>query len=263
MQKFNLHTHTERCGHALGLDEQYIKAAIKGGFQVLGFSDHIPFKGVNKPSDRMNLEEFNNYIQSLKSLKKKYESQIDLKIGLEVEYFEDREEEIVNLYKQVDYLILGQHCKYIDYEYDIYCSDEDVEAYVEAIEKGLATRMFTYLAHPDYCMLGRRDYNKTCEEAAHRIAKASLKYDVPLELNLKGKLYGTFLYKNTLTNQSFESIAYPFIPFWEVIAQYNCKVVYGYDAHHPLSLVDREQEKQMFNMVKHLDLNIIDSIKLK
>lgn len=263
MQTFNIHTHTERCGHARGLDEQYIDAAIKGGFKVLGFSDHIPFKGVNKPDDRMHSEEFDNYVNSLKSLKIKYESQIDLKIGLEVEYLGDREEEISSLYKQVDYMILGQHCKYIGYEFDIYCNDDDVMAYTEAIEKAMSTGMFTYLAHPDYYMLGRREYNNVCEEAAHRIAKASLKYDVPLELNLKGQLYGKFTYKNTLTDQTFESIAYPFILFWRIIAQYNCKVVYGYDAHQPLSLVDRKQEIKMFEMIKHLNLNIIDSIKLK
>ncbi len=29
MQKFNYHTHTERCGHAQGNDEAYVLEAIK------------------------------------------------------------------------------------------------------------------------------------------------------------------------------------------------------------------------------------------
>ena len=36
-----LHTHTKRCGHAFGADEEYVQAAIDAGIKVLGFSDHI------------------------------------------------------------------------------------------------------------------------------------------------------------------------------------------------------------------------------
>ena len=37
--KVNYHTHTSRCGHATGTDEQYVCAAIRQGFDELGFSD--------------------------------------------------------------------------------------------------------------------------------------------------------------------------------------------------------------------------------
>lgn len=39
----NYHTHTSRCGHAVGEDEEYVINAIKSGIKVLGFSDHVPF----------------------------------------------------------------------------------------------------------------------------------------------------------------------------------------------------------------------------
>ena len=39
----NYHTHTSRCGHAGGTDEEYVLAAIEAGWQVLGFSDHMPW----------------------------------------------------------------------------------------------------------------------------------------------------------------------------------------------------------------------------
>lgn len=42
--KTNYHTHTTRCMHAVGSDEEYVLSAIKGGFQILGFSDHTPWK---------------------------------------------------------------------------------------------------------------------------------------------------------------------------------------------------------------------------
>ena len=38
----NYHTHTTRCHHATGSDEEFVLSAIKGGYQELGFSDHTP-----------------------------------------------------------------------------------------------------------------------------------------------------------------------------------------------------------------------------
>ena len=40
----NFHTHTRRCMHASGSDEDYVLAAIEAGYEVLGFSDHTPWK---------------------------------------------------------------------------------------------------------------------------------------------------------------------------------------------------------------------------
>lgn len=42
MNKNNYHTHTTRCFHAIGKDEEYVKAAIQANIKELGFSDHTP-----------------------------------------------------------------------------------------------------------------------------------------------------------------------------------------------------------------------------
>ena len=42
--KTNYHTHTTRCHHATGSDEEFVLSAIKGGYQEIGFSDHTPWK---------------------------------------------------------------------------------------------------------------------------------------------------------------------------------------------------------------------------
>ena len=73
MKKCNYHTHTYRCMHACGSDEDYVISAIKGGYQVLGFSDHAPW---NYESDfvahmRMPLVQFHEYAESIRKLKEK------------------------------------------------------------------------------------------------------------------------------------------------------------------------------------------------
>ena len=73
--KANYHTHTARCGHAKGADEDYVRAAIDGGFELLGFSDHMPWpyaSGFTNPGVRMALSRMDEYLASAARLREKY-----------------------------------------------------------------------------------------------------------------------------------------------------------------------------------------------
>ena len=74
----NYHTHTTRCLHATGSDEEFVLSAIKGGYQELGFSDHTPWKyHTDYVSDiRMTPEQLPGYVESLRWLQEKYKDQI-------------------------------------------------------------------------------------------------------------------------------------------------------------------------------------------
>ena len=65
---YNYHTHTYRCGHARGKDEDYALAAIEAGYKVLGFSDHGPYHNYPDKSTRMNWDEFEGYVESINYL---------------------------------------------------------------------------------------------------------------------------------------------------------------------------------------------------
>lgn len=263
-QTFNLHTHTARCGHGEGLDLQYIRSAIDAGFQMLGFSEHIPYVEMRLPNCRMFYEQKNEYISSIRKLQQEYSSQIEIKVGYEIEYMEDYYDHIMYMKQDCDYMILGQHCKYIGYEYDCYCSDEDVLTYAGQIESALERDFITYIAHPDYYMLGRRSFSKACEEAAHRIAKASIKHDIPLEINLNGFHYGKKNYRFYHEPDMLEErYAYPFREFWEIAASYGCKVLFGYDAHSPIALLESDRELKANELLKGIPLNFVQTIQLK
>lgn len=268
-QNFNLHTHTYRCGHAAGTDEQYIQSAIEAGIEILGFSDHMPYPQLHLPGCRMEYAQAEEYRTTMQRLKKKYEKDITILCGYEAEYLPDTKDLVKELYDQVDYLILGQHFKYIKgtefYDYDCYNNDEDVVEYVNLLEEAAATNMFTYIAHPDYFMLGRRVFSKTCQESATRIAQISLQYDLPLELNLNGPHYGTheYLIKESQGDRVTTSVAYPFYDFWKIISRYQCKVCFGYDAHTPLMFQEQKHERQATKIVEDLHLNFIEEIQIK
>ena len=78
--------HTYRCKHAGDEREiEYVKRAIELGAGRITFTDHAPFPG-NPFGHRMQMEELDDYIDTLVSLRDKYAGQIDIKIDLETEF---------------------------------------------------------------------------------------------------------------------------------------------------------------------------------
>ena len=61
--KVNYHTHTYRCKHAGGTEEDYIKAAIENDFDIIGISDHAPFPDYDF-GYRMDYCELDEYINT-------------------------------------------------------------------------------------------------------------------------------------------------------------------------------------------------------
>lgn len=70
----NYHTHTPRCRHAVGNEEEYIAFALERGLRILGFSDHTPyiFPDGYYSSFRMRPEEAEGYFETVRGLRDKY-----------------------------------------------------------------------------------------------------------------------------------------------------------------------------------------------
>ena len=70
----NYHSHTWRCQHAGGTEEEYVRQAIETGFSVLGFADHSPWPYASDfVSDmRMRLDQFADYERTVRGLAARY-----------------------------------------------------------------------------------------------------------------------------------------------------------------------------------------------
>ena len=141
---YNYHTHTRRCGHAVGTDEEYVVNAIKAGIKILGFSDHAPYKEPN-PSERMNYNQYGDYVASIEHLREKYKDQIKILLGLEIEYFPSQIEDLVSYRNKMDYLILGQHMSEIDGRNNYYIKKPYVETVLNKIIWNLGDNLNSYL----------------------------------------------------------------------------------------------------------------------
>jgi len=82
----NLHTHTTYCDGKLSAEEM-IKAAIEKGGGSIGFSEHsyVPFD----EEYSMSLYDTPHYIDEINNLMEKYAGEIDVFLGMEIDYFTD------------------------------------------------------------------------------------------------------------------------------------------------------------------------------
>ena len=257
--KVNYHTHTKRCHHAFGSDEEYILAAIKGGYKVLGFSDHSPWKYDSDFTGRirMPLSDFEDYYTSLTRLKEKYKDQIENKIGLECEYFPKYLDWLKGFVEEynLDYIIMGNHFYRSD-EYGPYyghaCSDNEMLTnYVDDCINAMKTGMYAYLAHPDLFMRAREEFDDFTKKEARRLCESCKEMGVVIEYNLEG----------IKTVNRWGKISYPSPDFWMIASEVGNKAIVGIDAHDPESLENDGEFEDAVAMLKSLNIEIVEDIE--
>ena len=220
----NYHTHTIRCNHAQGTEEEYIERAIDIGLKVLGFSDHVPqpYPAGYTSNIRMGMNELPDYVSTLLSLREKYKGKIDILIGFEVEYTRAYFDTLMAELRKypVDYLIQGQHFvpdevngRYVGFKTD---DEENLKNYVDFTIEGMLTGVFTYLAHPD--LINYKGDDEIFQRHMKRLVEASLELSIPLEINMYG-----FLDRRN----------YPCDRFFKMASDMGASFVIGCDAHRP------------------------------
>lgn len=105
--RVDLHNHTILCNHANGTVEEYIKKAIELEIDVYGFTDHAPMNF--DPKYRMAIEHKEFYESTILHFKKKYEKDINILLGYEVDFMQNIPmlDEVLNA--KIDYLIGSIH----------------------------------------------------------------------------------------------------------------------------------------------------------
>lgn len=247
--KSNYHTHTSRCHHAYGSEEEYIRCAIDRGLNTLGFSDHSPyfFPGDYYSKFRMRPEELDGYVQTLTALREKYRRKIQLHIGLETEYYPAYWKELMSFLRDhpVEYLILGQHfagnephCLYSGNATD----DADVlKQYCRMLMDGMQTGVYTYIAHPD--LINYVGSARIYREHMGEVIREAKSCGIPLEINLLGIA---------------EQRQYPCRKFLEMAAQENLPMILGIDAHRPEAIADTETENAALHLAEEFSIPIIE-----
>ncbi len=249
----NYHTHTIRCRHARGSERDYIETALAAGLTTLGFSDHCPqyFTGAYYSDFRMHPEQLEDYFTTLTALREEYRDRIQIKIGLETEYYPAFFDSFLTHVKEYpcDYLLLGQH--FLDNEsadgqlkrYSGAKSEDPayLRDYVNQVCAAMKTGYFTYFAHPDL-------QNFVGDDAVYhreyrRLITCAMENGVPLEINMLG-IQG--------------NRHYPHPKFWALAGELGADVVIGCDAHDPDALNAPATYEKARAMVDNYALHLVE-----
>ena len=251
----NYHTHTPRCNHAWGKEEEYVNCALEAGLQILGFSDHTPyvFPGDYYSRFRMRPEQLEDYVSAVLKVRSQFQGQIEIPLGLELEYYPAHLPNLLPLLKDqpLDYLILGQH--FVSHEIGDHYSgfptaDKHIlERFCNQVIDAMHSGLFTYFAHPDILNYAGDD-RRFWQEQIRRICREAKQCGIPLEINLLGML---------------ELKHYPNNFFWEIAAEEGCDVILGRDAHEPKQLLMTEYEDHGLSIVKNYGLHLLHTVPLR
>lgn len=190
------HNHTTRCGHAEGTMEQYVEQAISLGLAEIGFSDHVPLYFL--PPERrdatlaMTQEQLPEYVESVLALRQRYESRIQVRLGLEADYFPGYEDELRHILAPYpwDYVYGSVHFlgdwgfddpRHLD-RYDRWDIDELYAHYFDHVKAAAASGIFDVMGHLDLVKkFGHRphaDASALYESVARTLKEAGVAVEV-------------------------------------------------------------------------------------
>lgn len=250
----NYHTHTWRCNHAEGKEEDYVRNAIARGLKTLGFSDHSPyiFPEGYVSTFRMKMDQLDDYVSEVMRLRTVYQTDIEIPLGVELEYYPELLPELLEQLRDrpIEYAILGQH--YLGNEIAEHYNGRPttdvslLRRYTHQSAEGMNTGLFSYFAHPDlFNFVGERS---VYQSYMRQICREANSCHMPLEIN--------FLGIRARRN-------YPNPDFWRVAAEENCTVIFGCDAHDPQAMLELESEEKARRMVEEYGLRLVEQIELR
>ncbi len=229
----NYHSHTFRCKHAAGDAVDYVREVHSKGVSVYGISDHAPVPDGRFPHVRMDLDELNDYEHAVQKAQAMFPDIVVL-LGLECEYFPEfhafYEEELLGK-REYDYLFGAGHYTPLHGEWwnsfmRINTTDL-LAAYSRYLAEMMETGLFEFIAHPDIFGCCNETWNKDLTACSRDILSAAEETGTPLEIN------GYGMRKPPMRTAVGTRHQYPWLPFWELAAEYNITVVCNSDAHHP------------------------------
>jgi histidinol-phosphatase (PHP family) len=227
----NFHTHTYRCQHAEGDAPDYAAAARRAGITVLGMSDHSPLPDGWTSSIRMDMSELDGYLAAVRRAAE--QSGIHVIPGMECDidprYFPFYREELLAP-GRCRYLIGALH--YYSHGQETFYAGEiptaaHLRSYTNMLVAGIQSGIFAFIAHPDHFAAGWNRWDKKTESCVRAVMEAAGETGIPLEIN------GNGFRKAPIHFGGKPRPPYPWLPFWELAAEYNIPVICNSDAHRP------------------------------
>ncbi|MCS7182110.1 MAG: histidinol-phosphatase HisJ family protein [Thermoanaerobaculum sp.] len=161
----DLHTHTFRCGHAVGTEEEYVRQAVRLGLKAVAITDHIPFYWLppeaHDPTLAMAPEELPAYVEAVLQLKGRYRGRVEVLLGIEADYVEGHEHTLAQILQTYPFdVVLGSVHWLAGFWVDAPTSLPEYQKgpervqqiwarYWQTLEKAIRSGLFDVMAHLD------------------------------------------------------------------------------------------------------------------
>ena len=242
MNLTNYHSHCSFCDGRAPFEE-FVKEAITQGFYSYGVSSHaqLPF-----PTQwTMEWEQMEAYLDEFNNLRQKYADEIELYVGLEIDYLNEESNPSVASFTELplDYRIGSVHLLYdaAGEVVDIDCSpavfkervDRHFNGDVLRVVRMYFDRLFRMVELGGFDVLGHADkmhYNASCYHPGL--------LDEPwYEALMKDyfSLVASRGYLVEINTKAYDSLGtfYPNSRYWELMKEYQIKILVNSDAHYP------------------------------
>lgn len=254
------HTHTEFCPHGKVDDtERLIQRAISLGFNEYSITEHAPLPtGINTiaagepdvwATASMALNDVDNYLKKMNSLRKKYASDILIHIGFEVDYFTEfnlwTKDFLTEYGPQTDDGILSVHflegaggLRGIDYSFEEYqvgvidylgSFEQAQNCYyrkiIESLDADLGPWKPTRLGHISLCQKFERFFNEPTSYSSNNKALV-----LQLLTRVQEEQYSLDLNTAGFYKQGYQQ-SYPQVWITQKAAELGIPFVYGSDTH--------------------------------
>ena len=222
------HTHTARCGHAVGRPSEYVEAARAAGLFSLGIADHLPLLPTPDPELTMGMCELDDYVAEALALKETYPGYVLL--GVEADYRRGTVDEAAALLAAhpFDYVIGSVHFLdewgFDDPRQVAGYGGRDIDfawiEYFELVGEAAESGLFTILGHLD--LMKKFGYRPTraLDSELERLVERIARSGVLVEINTAG------LHKPV-------GEAYPSPHVLGLLCEAGVSITFGSDAHRP------------------------------
>ncbi|GAB1360482.1 histidinol-phosphatase [Porphyromonadaceae bacterium] len=244
----NYHSHTIYCD-GRSVAEEYVLEAIRLGFKAFGFSAHspLPFSTVwNMPAEKMD-----DYITEIRGLQRKYKEQIEVYLGLEVDYLTPDYNASIPYFKDLDldFRIGSVHFVYGPENNRMMSIDGPSSEFDEGVKEAFGGDLNATI----------REFFRSSMDMVERGGFEIVGHVDKIQMN--GRLHPGFDYTSTLYNQLIDDlfaliaekeliveintkslgpkgILYPHADLFKRLKGFNIPIQVNSDSHHPSLITD-------------------------
>ena len=242
MNLTNYHSHCSFCDGRAPLEE-FVKEAISQGFYSYGVSSHAPLPFPTQWT--MEWEQMEAYLDEFKNLRSKYADEIELYVGLEIDYLNEESNPSVARFTELplDYRIGSVHLLYdaAGEVVDIDCSpavfkervDRHFNGDVLRVIRMYFDRLFRMVELGGFDILGHADKMHYNASYYHPGLLDEPWYEALMKDYFS--LVASRGYLVEINTKAYDSLGtfYPNSRYWELMKEYQIKVLVNSDAHYP------------------------------